>query len=158
IPRGSFTAVVGASASGKSTLLSLIACLKKPNVAACNGAPELIWGLSDGRSINLLKGEQVQAGDIGYVFQEPQLMKPLSAFANFQAAGLIAGNEVSIEKFRAFTDQAGFWGTGKGTDREVNSLSRKPIGLLSGGQAQRIAVGRALAADPELLVCDEPTS
>jgi ABC-type lipoprotein export system ATPase subunit len=151
IPAGSFMAIVGASGSGKSTLLSLISGLKKPNFAADQAV--LALDLANDRRLNLLNEEQPEPGDIGYIFQEPHLMKPLSAYLNYQAGGLVAGRNVTPDTFRSFVQQAGF----KGED-PASLLTRTQIAALSGGQAQRIAVGRALAADPELLVCDEPTS
>lgn len=153
IPSGSLTAIVGPSGSGKSTLLSLISALKKPNYAGAEDGAELSLNLADSRRVDLLREEQPEPGDLGYVFQEAHLMKPLSAYMNFQAGGLVADKDVGYKTFRLFAQEAGF----KGRDPAA-ALARTQISALSGGQAQRIAVGRALAADPELLVCDEPTS
>jgi ABC-type lipoprotein export system ATPase subunit len=153
IPARSLTAIVGPSGSGKSTLLSLIAALKQPNVWGTGPNSELRLCLPCGRTVDLKAGDQPEPGDFAYVFQEAHLMKALSAYLNFCAGGLIANQDVSIDKFRSFALEAGF----EGSDPAA-SLVKKKVAVLSGGQAQRIAVGRALAADPQLLVCDEPTS
>src|SRR5437868_11972074 len=108
IPRGSVTVIVGPSGSGKSTLLSLISALKKPNASAAEDRAELSLTLIDGRHIDFLREEQPEPGDIGYVFQEAHLMKPLSAYLNFQPGGLVAGKDVGNDTFSSFAAKAGF--------------------------------------------------
>lgn len=163
IQTGSITAIVGRSGSGKSTLLNLLSGLKAINTIARDKPAELLLQPDEGAGRrNLLKGDLPIAGDIGFVFQEPHMLKPLSAYANYSAGSVVAGNSKNALDFNEYCLLAGLVSDEGRSDAELSDelsrFSKKPVGLLSGGQAQRIAVGRALACDPSLLICDEPTS
>jgi len=137
---GEFVAIMGASGSGKSTMLNLIGTLDRP---------------SDGEY--LLDGEPVQHLDeyelaalrnrkIGFVFQSFNLVPTLSARENIELPSVLAGRKVD----RGWFDKV-VRITGLG-DR----LRHRPAEL-SGGQQQRVAVARALAARPAVVFADEPT-
>jgi len=140
--RGEFVALVGTSGSGKSTLLQLIGCLDRPD-----GGSYLL----EGQEVSQLKDEQlakVRNRQIGFVFQSFHLLSRLRADENV-----------------ALPLRYARWPERKRIARACELLERVGLGdrthhlpsELSGGQAQRVAIARALAADPPLLLADEPT-
>jgi putative ABC transport system ATP-binding protein/lipoprotein-releasing system ATP-binding protein len=133
INAGETTAIMGPSGCGKTTLLNLIAGLDVPS----SGRME--WpGLG---SSDTLRPER-----IGVVFQSANLMPALSAVENVELP-ILLGNGIEAEA-RALAALAVFG---------VETLASKLPEQLSGGQADRIAVARAIAINPELIVADEPT-
>ena len=145
IPRVGITALVGDSGSGKSTLLGLISGLREENIGF--ESQRISYSFERGNKISLLDNKNIPVGEIGFVFQDSQLVKTIPARYNAEMAARIA-NRSQVEKnvediakeFKVF-----------------EQLELTPE-VLSGGQSQRIAVIRALALGPNLLVCDEPTS
>ncbi|MFP4145038.1 MAG: ABC transporter ATP-binding protein [Phycisphaeraceae bacterium] len=142
IGRGSFWAIMGASGSGKSTMLNLLGCLDRP---------------TDGRY--LLEGEDVGQLDddelsrlrlrhLGFIFQSFNLIPQLTVRENIELPLYYLGWHRQDSSERAAELAAG---VGLG-DR----LNHRPMEL-SGGQQQRVAVARALASDPAVLLADEPT-
>jgi putative ABC transport system ATP-binding protein len=140
IPDGQFVSVVGPSGSGKSTLLGLIAGLDSPTSGEI---------LIDGRSIidmseddlSVLRGEK-----IGIVFQSFHLIPSLTAFENILVPMEIAG----IKDARARTERLL-------EDVDLVARAHHYPSQLSGGEKQRIAIARAFANDPSILLADEPT-
>jgi len=133
INAGETIAIMGPSGCGKTTLLNLIAGLDVPS----SGRME--WpGLG---SSDTLRPER-----IGVVFQSANLMPALSAVENVELP-ILLGNGIEAEA-RALAALAVFG---------VETLASKLPEQLSGGQAERIAVARAIVTNPELIVADEPT-
>jgi putative ABC transport system ATP-binding protein len=140
VEEGKFVAIVGPSGSGKSTLLGLIAGLDAPT----SGRIE-VFGVDlvtlDEDELARLRGER-----IGFVFQFFHLLPSLTALENILVPMEIAGIPEPEKKSRRLLEEVGL------TDRAHHYPSQ-----LSGGEQQRIAIARALANDPPILLADEPT-
>ncbi|HEX4495891.1 MAG TPA: ABC transporter ATP-binding protein [Thermoanaerobaculia bacterium] len=139
---GEIVAIVGPSGSGKSTLLHLLGALDRPDV----GAVEI-----GGQSLAGLSGAQLAAfrnRTIGFVFQFHQLLPDFTALENVMLPGRIAGLEPRqvLERARQLLLEVGL----------AERLDHFPSEL-SGGERQRVALCRALALEPPLLLADEPT-
>lgn len=142
VPRGELLAVVGPSGVGKSTLLHLIGLLDRPEA----GTLEL-----DGDQMNDLDGEQrarLRNELVGFVFQHHHLLDELDARDNVGLPLRIAGHGA-----RRARDRAEELLEAVGLSHRIHHFPDQ----LSGGEQQRVAVARALAARPRLLLADEPT-
>jgi len=142
IPRGSLSCIVGPSGHGKSTLLQLIGGLDKPTSGRILIENTDISKLSDNK-LSEIRGEK-----IGFVFQSFNLLENLTALENIQTAMMFApSNNINAKK--------------RGLELlEIVGLPDKADSKpseLSGGQIQRIAIARALANNPPILLMDEPT-
>ena len=140
IPSGQFVAVVGPSGSGKSTLLGLLAGLDAPSTGEI---------LIDGVDITSLTEDglaRLRGEKIGFVFQFFHLMPSLTAFENVLIPMEIASRRDAVPRARQLLEEVGL------TDRAHHYPSQ-----LSGGEQQRIAIARALANDPPIVLADEPT-
>lgn len=140
--RGEAVAIVGASGAGKSTLLHILGALDRPTEGEV---------LIDGQPVKELADEalaSVRNRHIGFVFQFHHLLREFTALENVMMPTLIAGSEPSEarERARALLTDVGL------QDR----LEHKPR-QLSGGEQQRVAVARALANEPVVLLADEPS-
>lgn len=132
---GDRIALVGPSGSGKSTLLHLLAGLD----TLTSGS--LSWPALGAR-------ETLRPSKIGLVFQMPSLLAPLTVVENVEIPLLLG--EISTQKSRTAALDA--------LERiGLQSIAEKLPEELSGGQAQRVAVARALATQPKLILADEPT-
>jgi putative ABC transport system ATP-binding protein len=140
IPSGAFLAIVGPSGSGKSTLLGLLAGLDAPTSGsiAIDGT-DITRLTEDG--LARLRGEK-----IGFVFQFFHLVPSLTAFENVLVPMEIAGRRDAVARGRQLLAEVGL------TERAHHYPSQ-----LSGGEQQRIAIARALANDPPIVLADEPT-
>ena len=146
IPCVGITVIVGPSGCGKSTLLSLLSGIRKPTSITTKS--ELIFnGRKNGDTRDLLNNNRAAEGHLGYVFQEPHLIKDISARSNAE----IAQKLLSI-KYSPFSVEE------LANEFELSEVIDQRSDTLSGGQAQRIAIVRALCINPDLLICDEPTS
>jgi len=139
---GDFVTIMGPSGSGKSTLMYLIGCLDKPTKGEIFLEGKKISQLSEDE-LSLIRGKK-----IGFVFQQFNLLSNLNALENVMLPMVFQGIEKREREERA-----------KKLLHAVNlgnRLYHRPTEL-SGGEQQRIAIARALANNPEIIVADEPT-
>jgi len=142
IRQGSFVAIMGPSGSGKSTLLHIIGALDLPSKGKA---------YIDGRDISLMSEDElskVRGQKIGFVFQQFNLLHNLTALENVTLPMVFQGTSESKRRERGKKLLASF-----GLEKR---LEHRPSEL-SGGERQRIAIARALANDPDIIVADEPT-
>lgn len=142
---GTVIGLRGPSGSGKSTVLNVIGCILEPNSGVMRLNGETVydnkWLRSDLRSLRLER--------IGFIFQSHNLLPFLNAWENVAVARILAGASTAQAKVRALELL-----TYLGIERRQNAVP----GELSGGEAQRIAIARALANDPRIILADEPTA
>lgn len=137
---GKIYSIVGKSGAGKTSLLSLIAGLDK-----CTGGDILYKG----KSLNNIDKDNYRAKDIGVIFQGYNLLTNTSALENILLSMDISGVKVKDKNAYAFELLSKV-----GIDRET---ALRKVLKLSGGEQQRIAIARALAHNPDVIIADEPT-
>jgi lipoprotein-releasing system ATP-binding protein len=142
VGRGEFVAIVGASGTGKSTLLHLLGALDTPTAGSVRLDGQAFGELDPGTLA------AVRNRKIGFVFQFHHLLREFSALENVMMPLLIAGESDAVARSRAEELLAAVGLAGRMTHRP---------GALSGGEQQRAAVARALAADPLVVLADEPS-
>ena len=142
VTKGSFVALMGPSGCGKSTLLNLVAGLDVADEGTIVVAGEEVTGRSEDDLARLRRRH------IGIVFQFFNLLEGMTVLENVALPAVIAGRKRKIAETRA-RDLLDLLGIG-------DKASAVP-GVLSGGQRQRLAIARALANEPTLLLADEPT-
>ena len=142
VSTGSFVALMGPSGCGKSTLLNLVAGLDVADEGTIAVAGELVTGRSEDDLARLRRRH------IGIVFQFFNLLEGMTVLENVALPAVIAGRKRKAAESRA-RDLLDLLGIG-------DKVSAVP-GVLSGGQRQRLAIARALANEPTLLLADEPT-
>ena len=137
---GEFVSIVGPSGSGKTALLNLLGCLDTPTsgIISINGTD--VTTLPESRRV-LIRREQ-----IGFVFQQFFLIPTLNAKENILLPLTISKKQVDESRAREILEMVGL------SHRE-NHLPHE----LSGGEMQRVAIGRALINDPKIILADEPT-
>lgn len=137
IEKGEFVVIVGPSGAGKTTVLNILGGMD----TASSGTVTV-----DGQDISKYKEKELtryRRDDVGFVFQFYNLIQNLTAAENVEMAAQIANNPIDPAKI------LGEVGLGA---RAENFPSQ-----LSGGEQQRVSIARALAKNPKLLLCDEPT-
>lgn len=142
IKKGDFVAIVGASGSGKSTMMNLIGCLDVPSKGRILLKDKDISRLSES-DLATLRGQT-----IGFIFQQYNLMPTMNAFENvmlpleFQEVD----DRIASEKARKILAFVGL----------ADKIHHLPS-QLSGGEQQRVSIARCLVTDPEIILADEPT-
>ena len=139
--KGKFYTILGASGSGKTTFLSLIAALDKPERG------EILF---NGEAIEKIGYEKYRRDDIGIVFQSYNLIPYMNSLENVMVAMSITDNEMEKDmKAQAL--------------RILNSVgidenkAKRRINRLSGGEQQRVAIARAISTNVDVIIADEPT-
>ncbi|MBQ7021489.1 MAG: ABC transporter ATP-binding protein [Phascolarctobacterium sp.] len=142
IDYGEFTAIMGASGSGKSTMMNILGCLDRPTSGEYFLDGKEIAGYNDDELAHTRNAK------IGFVFQNFNLLSKLTAQANVALPLIYAGvgEEERMERAKKALEAVGLG------DR----LDHKPMEM-SGGQRQRVAIARALINDPPVIMADEPT-
>ncbi len=135
-------AIIGPSGSGKSTLMHIMGCLDKPTEG------NYYLNNKNINNIDIDELSYIRNKEIGFVFQNFFLLPYLTAFENVELPMIFAGKKKKERKERVdfLLNLVGMY------DRRGHKPNE-----LSGGQQQRIAIARALANDPELILADEPT-
>jgi putative ABC transport system ATP-binding protein len=143
IEDGEFSAVVGPSGSGKTTLLQLMGCLDKPT-----GGKVFIKG-EDVTQLNAGQRADLRKGTIGFIFQFFALIPGLTAYENVEMPLLLSGakREGRRERVQELLEAVGL------SDRAHHRPDQ-----MSGGEQQRVAIGRALSTRPAVVLADEPTA
>lgn len=137
-----FIGIMGPSGSGKSTLLNLLATIDQPTSGNI---------LLNGNNPNKLNQEEIakfRRRELGFVFQSFNLMPTLTVEENIVLPLTLDGEKIAVmdKALKILADRLG-----------IASLLKKRIAEISGGQAQRVAVARAMIHQPQLLLADEPT-
>ena len=140
VEEGEFVSIIGPSGSGKTALLNILGCLDTPTVGR-------VW-LNGIETSNLRERElvRIRRDNIGFVFQQFYLIPILSARENIELPLLFSRKEEEKGRIEEILEMVGLGDRG----------DHLP-GQLSGGEMQRVAVGRALINDPKILLADEPT-
>ena len=142
IKRGEFVSIMGASGSGKSTMMNLIGCLDIPTKGNIYLENRNIAHMSESDLA------QIRGKLIGFIFQQFNLIPTLSALENVMLPMTFQNvpKEERLKKAKELLELV-----------ELGDRSHHKPNELSGGQQQRVAIARALSNDPEVILADEPT-
>lgn len=140
--KGEYTAIIGASGSGKSTMMNILGCLDRPTSGH--------YFLGD-QDVSLLPDDalsEIRSQRIGFIFQQFNLIPQLTVLENLEVPMFYIGVPPHERKARAtaLAEQVGL----------ADRLDHRPM-QLSGGQQQRVCIARALVNDPLIVLADEPT-
>lgn len=141
IESGEFISIMGPSGSGKTTLLNIIGCLDTPTSGRVAIGGENINGLGDDQLTKIRRDK------IGFVFQQFNLIPTLTALENIEYPVILKGLNGHEKKGKELLRSVGI----------DEKLGENKPNELSGGEQQRIAIARALANDPDIILADEPT-
>lgn len=137
VEKGEFVVIVGSSGAGKTTILNILGGMDTPTSGKL---------IVDGEDISAYRPKRLikyRREDIGFIFQFYNLVQNLTALENVELALQVSKHPMDAEKV---LEEVGL------ADRKDNFPSQ-----LSGGEQQRVSIARALAKNPKLLLCDEPT-
>ncbi|WP_321189653.1 ABC transporter ATP-binding protein [Siminovitchia sp. FSL H7-0308] len=142
INKGEFVGIMGPSGSGKTTLLNMVATIDQPTTGEV---------LINGNNPFQLTNEQLalfRRRQLGFVFQDFNLLHTLTVEENIVLPLTLDGEKVKVmkEKLQKVAEKLG-----------ISKLLKKRIYEISGGQAQRTAIARAIIHSPDMLLADEPT-
>jgi len=140
ISAGESVCIIGPSGSGKTTLINLLSALDAPTSGTLTIDRKRVDGLPEHELVN------IRRGTLGYVFQKFHLIPTLTVAENVALPLLFLGKKVAADTLDNVLQAVGL------ADRATH-LPRE----LSGGQMQRVAIGRALITRPRVLIADEPT-
>jgi len=140
IGRGEFISIVGPSGSGKSTLLHLLGLLETPSAGSISLEGREMIGLKER---DLVKERR---GSIGFVFQQFLLLPTLTVEENIELPLLFSRESVSKDRIGGIMEML-----------ELSHRARHLPHQLSGGEMQRVSIGRALVNEPRVIMADEPT-
>jgi putative ABC transport system ATP-binding protein len=143
VAEGEFSALAGPSGSGKTTLLNIIGVLDHPTSGRVEVAGQDLWRMEKGEAADF------RLNNVGFIFQAYNLVPVLTAYENAEFTLLLRGvpSQERRERVMPLLERVGL----------ADMKDRKPHEL-SGGQQQRIAVVRALATKPSIILADEPTA
>jgi ABC-type lipoprotein export system ATPase subunit len=142
VPSGAVTVLTGPSGSGKSTLLYLLALMIRP------AGGDVLWDGNQTAAMPDAARSRLRASGMGFVFQDALLDPGRTVLANVCDSGLFAGMSHRYAARRARKLLARF---------DIGHRADHRPGEISGGQAQRVAICRALLTDPAVVFADEPT-
>ncbi len=142
IKKGDFVAIIGASGSGKSTMMNLVGCLDIPTKGNI---------FLDSKNISLMSESNLatlRGNTIGFIFQQYNLLSTMTAFDNVLLPLELQdfSDHEAKERTKEVLDLVGL----------ADKMHHRPT-QLSGGQQQRVSIARSLAADPDIILADEPT-
>ena len=142
LERGEMIAIVGASGTGKTTLLHILGTLDRPT------AGTLLYGGEEVLNKNDIELSAYRNRTVGFVFQFHHLLPEFTALENVMMPGLIAGQEKAdmAEEAAVILEKV-----------KLSERIQHKVGQLSGGEQQRVALARAIIMKPLLLLADEPT-
>src|SRR5262249_44650775 len=141
---GEYIAIMGASGSGKSTMLNLLGCLDRPTSGDYFLGGRDVSGLDDDEL------SEISSRSLGFIFQSYNLIQQYTVLENIQLPLTYQGTgEISPEAEERSVEVARLVGLGDRLDHRPSQLS--------GGQQQRVAIARSLINDPYIVLADEPT-
>ncbi|MDE6220902.1 MAG: ABC transporter ATP-binding protein [Lachnospiraceae bacterium] len=142
IEKEDFTGIMGRSGCGKTTLLKIIGTIEQPTKGT------ICYGSADVRRLHAEELAALRRNQIGFVFQDFQLMNNLSVEENIMLPLVLS--QVRYRDMRAVVDR-------NARLLELSGLLKKYPYELSGGEKQRVAIARALSNNPDIILADEPT-
>ena len=140
VNEGEFVSIIGPSGSGKTALLNVLGCLDSPTSGSLRLNGTETWGLKESKLV------KVRRENIGFVFQQFYLMPTLTARENIELPLLFSKKNRNKSRIDEVLEMVGL------SERGDHLPSQ-----LSGGEMQRVAIGRALINDPRIILADEPT-